>query len=90
MSTVTSYCATTGEPITLTVNPDGVHDPSPSTASITLAPATGADIREVFCNRVNFHATAHLAGAAAERDSDLAACSVGEAWAIGKRLADLF
>ncbi|MFJ3721594.1 organomercurial lyase [Streptomyces sp. NPDC090045] len=89
-STVTSRCATTGEPITLTVTPDGVLDLSPSTAAVTLAPATGADIREVFCDRVNFYATAHLAEAAVERDSDLAACSVDEAWALGKRLADLF
>lgn len=89
-STVTSRCAATGEPITLTVTPDGVRDLSPFTAGVTLAPATGADIREVFCNRVNFYATVQLAEAAAARDSDLAACTVDEAWAVGKRLAELF
>ncbi|WP_319730704.1 hypothetical protein [Streptomyces sp. MB09-01] len=67
-----------------------MHDLSPSTTAVTLAPATGADIREVFCNRVNFYATAQLAEAAAERDSDLAVCSMDEGWAVGKRLADLF
>lgn len=62
---------------------DGGLDLSPSTASVTLAPTTGADIREVFCERVNFHATADLAKAATERDSDPAACSLGEACALG-------
>ncbi|WP_030717340.1 organomercurial lyase [Streptomyces sp. NRRL F-2580] len=66
-------CAATGEPITLTVTPGGVHDLSPSTAAVTPAPATGAGIREVFCDRVNFHATADLAEAVVERDGDLAA-----------------
>ncbi|MFF3979741.1 organomercurial lyase [Streptomyces sp. NPDC001828] len=89
-STVTSRCAATGEPIALTVTPDGIRDQSPATASVTIAPATGADIREVFCNRVNLYATAQLADTAVARDSDLAACTVDEAWAIGKRLADLF
>ncbi|MFB7178317.1 organomercurial lyase [Streptomyces sp. NPDC056257] len=89
-STVTSPCAATSEPITLTVTPDGVHDLSPSTTAVTLAPASGGDIREVFCDRVNFYATADLAEAVVERDGDLAVCSVDEAWVIGKRLADLF
>ncbi|MEU6051141.1 organomercurial lyase [Streptomyces xanthochromogenes] len=89
-STVTSRCATTGEPVTLTVTPDGVRDLTPATAAVTLAPATGAGIREVFCNRVNFYATRQLAEADTARDSDLAACTVDEAWAAGKRLADLF
>ncbi|MBT2477567.1 organomercurial lyase [Streptomyces sp. ISL-94] len=89
-SRVTGRCATTGVPISLTVTPDGIRDLTPATAAVTLAPATGADIREVFCDRVNFYATADLAEAAAERDPDLAACSTEEAWAIGKRLASLF
>ncbi|MEU6823832.1 organomercurial lyase [Streptomyces atriruber] len=89
-SAVTSRCASTGEPITLTVTPTGVRDLTPGTAAVTLAPATGADIREVFCDRVNFYATTRLAEAAVARDADLAVCTVDEAWAVGKRLADLF
>lgn len=89
-STVTSRCAATNEPITLTVTPEGVRDLTPATATVTLAPATGADIREVFCNRVNFYATTDLAQAAADQDADLAVCTVEEAWTVGKRLADLF
>ncbi|MFE6910728.1 hypothetical protein [Streptomyces erythrochromogenes] len=65
-------------------------DLSPSIASAILTAATGTDIREVFCERVSFHVTADLAEAAAERDSDPAARSVGKARAFGKRLADLF
>ncbi|MCY0929957.1 organomercurial lyase [Streptomyces sp. H27-H1] len=89
-SRVTGRCATTGTPISLTVTPDGVRDLTPASACLTLAPATGADIREVFCNRVNFYATTELAEAAVAADPDLAVCSVDEGWTIGKRLADLF
>ncbi|MFG2616657.1 organomercurial lyase [Streptomyces sp. NPDC048507] len=89
-SRVTGRCAATGAPVSLTVTPGGVRDLTPASASVTLAPATGADIREVFCNRVNFYATPALAGAAVAADPDLAACSVAEAWSVGKRLADLF
>ncbi|MET9609744.1 organomercurial lyase [Streptomyces sp. NPDC006512] len=89
-SKVTGRCAATGVPVSLTVTPDGVRDLVPADAAVTLAPATGADIREVFCDRVNFYATADLARAAADRDPDLAVCSVAEAWSVGKRLADLF
>ncbi|MEV7725183.1 organomercurial lyase [Streptomyces sp. NPDC087917] len=90
ISKVTGRCASTGEAIALTVTPDGIRDLTPAEASVTLAPATGADIREVFCDRVNFYATPALARAAADRDPDLGVCSVREAWEIGKRLADLF
>ncbi|MGW7344990.1 organomercurial lyase [Streptomyces sp. NPDC054854] len=89
-STVTSRCVATGEPISLTVTPGGARDVSPSRAAVTLAPATGADIREVFCDRVNFYSTTRLAEEAAAQDPDLAVCSVETAWAVGKRLADLF
>ncbi|MFD9792017.1 hypothetical protein ACFWXK_13805 [Streptomyces sp. NPDC059070] len=34
--------------------------------------------------------TSQLAEAAAEHDTDPAACTVDEAWAVGKRLASLF
>ncbi|WP_327353093.1 organomercurial lyase [Streptomyces sp. NBC_01304] len=89
-SAVTSRCPATGAPISLTVTPDGVRDLTPPTAHVTLAPATGADIREVFCNRVNIYATRELAEQAAAQDPDLAVCTVAEAWQIGKDLADLF
>ncbi|MEV7418342.1 organomercurial lyase [Streptomyces sp. NPDC089919] len=89
-SRVGSRCAASGAPVTLTVTPDGVRDLSPATAVVTLAPATGADIRQVFCDRVNFYATPELGRRAVDEDHDLAYCTVAEAWAIGKRLADLF
>ncbi|MGP3689893.1 organomercurial lyase [Streptomyces sp. IBSNAI002] len=89
-SRVTGRCAATGAPVSLTVTPQGIRDLTPATAAVTLAPATGADIREVFCDRVNFYATTALAEAAAVRDPALAACTTQEAWAVGKRLAELF
>ncbi|GGO42956.1 MULTISPECIES: organomercurial lyase [Streptomyces] len=90
VSHITSRCAATGEPVRATVTPSGVRDVHPATAAVTLAPATGADIREVFCNRVNFYADEALANQVTGRDSDLAVCSTAEAWAVGRRLADLF
>ena len=89
-SAVTSRCLATGREITLTVTPEGVCDLVPDTVAVTLAPATGADIREVFCDRVNFYATAELATEAAAQDPELAVCTAQEAWEVGKRLADLF
>ncbi|MFJ8045985.1 organomercurial lyase [Kitasatospora sp. NPDC096147] len=89
-SAVTSRCAATGAPVTLTVTPDGVRDLVPTTAAVTLAPATGADIREVFCDRVDFYADLGLARLAVEQDPELAACPVSDAWTIARRLADLF
>ncbi|MEV0118375.1 organomercurial lyase [Streptomyces sp. NPDC050844] len=89
-SRVTSRCAATGVPVSLIVTPLGVEAVVPSTAAVTLAPATGGDIREVFCDRVNFYATAEPARQAADHDADLGVCTVAEAWTIGKRLADLF
>ncbi|MFD5142128.1 hypothetical protein [Streptomyces sp. NPDC058401] len=64
--------------------------PRPPRSPGPRPPATGADIREVFCDRVNFYATTALAAAVAAADPDLAVCFVDEGRAIGKRLADLF
>ncbi|MCM2417306.1 organomercurial lyase [Streptomyces sp. RKAG293] len=89
-SAVASRCQAGGGAVTLTVTPDGVRDVVPAEAAVTLAPATGGDIREVFCDRVNFYASPALAKEATARDPDLAACTVEEAWAVGKRLAGLF
>ncbi|KQV04432.1 MULTISPECIES: organomercurial lyase [unclassified Kitasatospora] len=89
-SRVTARCTATGVPISLTVTPDGIRDLTPATTTVTLAPAAGADIREVFCDRVRFYATRELADRAVAADLELAACDAAEAWAVGKRLADLF
>ncbi|GAA1154027.1 S-adenosylmethionine synthetase [Kitasatospora gansuensis] len=44
----------------------------------------------MFCDRVGFYATRALADRAVAADLELAACDAAEAWAVGKRLADLF
>ncbi|MEV0093930.1 organomercurial lyase [Streptomyces sp. NPDC050738] len=89
-SAVTGRCAATGVPVSLTVTPEGVRDLTPASAAVTLAPATGADIRPVFCDRVNFYADSELAAGAVAADPDLAVCTVADAWAVGRRLAGLF
>ncbi|GAA3045796.1 organomercurial lyase MerB [Kitasatospora albolonga] len=89
-SAVVSRCAATADPVSLTVTPTGLHTVSPAGTAVTLAPATGADIREVFCDRVSFYRSPAEADLAVARDPDLAACTAAEAWSVARRLADLF
>lgn len=89
-SPAASRCAATGDRIHLTVTSAGVKDLDPAGVHVTLAPATGGEIREVFCNRVNFYATRDAAEATAKADPELAVCTAAEAWSVAKRLATLF
>ncbi|WTW93726.1 organomercurial lyase [Streptomycetaceae bacterium NBC_01309] len=89
-SPAASRCAATGDRIHLTVTADGLKDLDPADTHVTLAPATGGEVREVFCNRVNFYGSGAAAAAAAAADPDLAVCTAAEAWAVAKRLAALF
>jgi alkylmercury lyase len=89
-STVTTSCPTTGTPISFTVTPDGIRDLTPAEAWFSLAPVTGGDIREVFCDRVNLYRDRATAEAAVAADPDLAAGPAAECWTIARRLADLF
>jgi alkylmercury lyase len=52
---VTSRSPVSGEPITLTVTPDGVHDVSPATAALSLVnPGEFRDLIRTFCHHVHF------------------------------------
>jgi alkylmercury lyase len=89
-STITTECPASGEPIALTAGPEGLWDLSPAGAWYTLAPAVGGDIREVFCDRVDFYANRKAAEAAVAIDTELACGPAAGCWEVAKRLADLF
>lgn len=89
-SSVATICPATGTSITLTVTPEGIADLDPATAWFTLAPATGGEIRNVFCRRVNFYRDQAGAETSVAADPDLAAGPATQAWAIAKELAGLF
>jgi alkylmercury lyase len=89
-SPIRTACPTTGTIITLKADPNGIFDLEPSGAWFTLAPATGGEIREVFCERVNFYVDQATAEAAVAADPELACGPATQAWDVAKRLADLF
>lgn len=90
VSPVTTECPATATRITMKVTPEGIAELSSPDAWFTLAPATGGEVRAVFCDRVNFYATEGAARAAAAADPDLAVGPAAEAFTVAKRLADLF
>lgn len=58
--TVTSRCPISGEPVTLTVTPDGIRDLTPGEAVVSMLAPTArfdADIRTTFCHYVLFFAS---------------------------------
>jgi alkylmercury lyase len=59
---VTSPCRATGEPVRLTVTPDGPADVEPSTAVVSLvAPDAPTSVRASFCNQIHFFTCADAA-----------------------------
>jgi alkylmercury lyase len=61
---VRSTCPATGQPVTLTVDIDGVHDLAPAGAVMTLHTVDGLDPNDVvgtFCCFVHFFVTEHAA-----------------------------
>jgi alkylmercury lyase len=60
---VTSACRATGQPVRLTVTPDGPTSVEPATAVVSLVtPDTPTSIRTSFCNQIHFFAAAEAAG----------------------------
>ncbi|UGY91266.1 organomercurial lyase MerB [Streptomyces gobiensis] len=59
---VTSPCRATGEPVRLTVTPDGPADVDPATAVVSLvAPDAPTSVRISFCDLVHFFSSADAA-----------------------------
>ncbi|MET9486639.1 organomercurial lyase [Nocardia sp. NPDC006630] len=83
-----TICPITGEKITFTVTSTGLDNLSHPDAHMSLAPATGGEIRHVFCNHVNLYATGAAAEAAAAEDPTIAVAPAQRGWAAIKRLVD--
>lgn len=59
---VTSPCRATGEPVRLTVTPDGPADVEPATAVVSLVACQApASVRTSFCNEIHFFTGAEAA-----------------------------
>lgn len=83
---VESRCASTGAPVRLLVGPGGVKEVDPAGAVVTIAPRGQGDLREWFCARVNFYASADAARAVAP--ADVAVVTVQQAYELAVQLLD--
>jgi len=82
---VTSPCRATGEPVRLTVTPDGPTDVEPATAVVLLVtPDAPTSVRASFCNQVHFVASADAAKGWLSEHPDARVLPVADAFEIGK------
>ena len=85
---VSSHCAATGAPVSLTVSPNEIRDIAPTDAAVSLVlPQETADIRQSFCCHVHFFASVPTAEDWASKHQGLeglAIVSVHEAFGLGQ------
>ncbi|MFG2523532.1 organomercurial lyase MerB [Streptomyces sp. NPDC048527] len=82
---VTSPCRATGEPVRLTVTPDGPTDVEPATAVVSLVtPDAPTSVRASFCNQVHFFTSADAAKGWLAEHPDARVLPVADAFEIGK------
>ncbi len=78
-----------GQPVRLTVDPDGVTEVDPPTAVVSIVtPETGSSIRSAFCNEVHFFATADEAAGWLEQHPGASVVPVADAYQLGRPLID--
>ena len=81
---VTSRCAATGRPITLTVAPEAVLHVEPAEAMVSLrTPDTSPDIRCSFCCHVHFFASPSIANSWASTHQGIEVVPVESAFELG-------
>ncbi|AXK34374.1 organomercurial lyase MerB [Streptomyces armeniacus] len=86
---VASPCAVTGEPVHLTVTPDGPTDVEPATAVVSLvAPDAPTSVRAAFCNKVHFFASADAATDWLTHHPDAQVVPVADAYEIGRPIVE--
>lgn len=86
---LSSRCPVTGTPISFTVTPSGIIGLAPTDTWLSIAPAAGGVVREIFCNRVNFYSSVDAVADGIADDADLVACPIADAWNIATRIAAL-
>ncbi|MEV6959383.1 organomercurial lyase MerB [Streptomyces sp. NPDC051207] len=80
---VTSPCHATGEPVRLTVTPDGPADVRPATAVVSLVACDApASLRTGFCNEIHFFTGTGAAGEWLARHPGAAVLPVADAYAV--------
>ncbi|MBT2419388.1 organomercurial lyase MerB [Streptomyces sp. ISL-22] len=88
-ATVTSPCRATGEPVRLTVTPDGPTDVEPTTAVVSLVtPEAPSSVRTSFCNQVHFFTSADAAKGWLTAHPDARVLPVADAFEIGRPIVE--
>lgn len=84
---VESPGAVTGQPIRMTVTPQGVENIQPETAVVSIVkPKPGLWIREAFCNDVHFFISPETADTWLAQHPEATIVSVREAFILGQQL----
>ncbi|MDF5114580.1 organomercurial lyase, partial [Vibrio parahaemolyticus] len=85
---VSSHCAATGAPVSLTVSPSEIQAVEPAGMAVSLVlPQEAADVRQSFCCHVHFFASVPTAEDWASKHQGLeglAIVSVHEAFGLGQ------
>ncbi len=84
---VSSHCAATGAPVSLTVSPSEIQAVEPADVAVSLVlPQEAADVRQSFCCHVHFFASIPAAEDWASKHQGLTIVSVQEAFGVGQEL----
>lgn len=84
---VSSHCAATGAPVSLTVSPSEIQAVEPAGVAVSLVlPQEAADVRQSFCCHVHFFASIPAAEDWASKHQGLTIVSVQEAFGVGQEL----
>lgn len=85
---VNSPCHSTGQPVHLTIETDGVTNVEPATAVVSIVtPDAPASIRAAFCNHVHFFANPEAAQPWLDEHPGGSILPVAEAYQLGRPLA---
>ncbi|ALR23103.1 Alkylmercury lyase [Sphingopyxis sp. LC81] len=84
---VSSRCAATGAPVSLTVSPNEIRAVEPADVAVSLVPPQETnDVRRSFCCHVHFFASTHVAQDWASKRPGLTIIGVREAFCVGQEL----
>lgn len=84
---VSSPCAATGAPVSLTVSPNEIRNVEPAVAAVSLVlPHTTASVRQSFCCHVHFFAHALAAKDWASKHRGVEIVSVQDAFRLGQEI----
>src|SRR3546814_13385566 len=84
---VSSRCAATGAPVSLTVSPNEIRAVEPAAVAVSLVPPQETnDVRRSFCCHVHFFASTSVAPDWASKRPGLTIIGVREAFFVGPEL----